>query len=170
MDNIIKGIFLLILTAASNFIAETLGCKTQTLLGNSMMLKHLLNLFLIYFAINLTSDRDTDHPLVIMKRTLYVWIGFILFVRLNIYFTGAVLTLLVVAYILGNYIEYYEKNNGDIKHTNILRAYREQIFNIIPIVIAIGFLLYSSEKYNEYGPKFNFVTFFLGNTKCKAGK
>ena len=41
-----KGIFLLILAVVSNFIAETMGCKTQKLLNNNMIAKHFVILFI----------------------------------------------------------------------------------------------------------------------------
>ena len=42
LESIIKGIFLLILAVAGNFVAETLGCKTQKLLSNNMLSKHII--------------------------------------------------------------------------------------------------------------------------------
>ncbi len=38
----IKGIFLLILGVSGNFVAETLGCKTQKLLSENMFAKHFI--------------------------------------------------------------------------------------------------------------------------------
>ena len=56
LESIIKGIFLLILAVAGNFVAETLGCKTQKLLSNNMYAKHVVLLTTIYFCINYTDN------------------------------------------------------------------------------------------------------------------
>ena len=40
--NLITGIFLLILAVSGNFIAETLGCKTQKLLSENMFAKNII--------------------------------------------------------------------------------------------------------------------------------
>ena len=119
MNTSIKGIFLLILTAASNFNSETLGCQTQTLLNNNMLAKHLLNLALIYFAINLTSDSKLDHPNTILKRTIYVWLGYIFFIRMPLKVTIMVFMLLLL-HILGNYIDYYKKKDEKMKRMLVL--------------------------------------------------
>lgn len=162
----IKGIFLLILTVASNFNAETLGCKTQYALTNNMYVKNLLNLALIYFAINLTNDdTNLEHPTVIMKRTIVVWLGFLIFTKMNILFTAGILILLIVGYTLGNYIDYYNQNNEHDKAMKTTKI-RKIIFNIIPIALIIGVITYYIAKKKEY-KKFNVLTFLFGKIKCR---
>ena len=58
MDEAMKGIFLLILAVAGNFVAETLGCKTQKLLSENMLAKQVVILLILYFAIDFTSKHN----------------------------------------------------------------------------------------------------------------
>lgn len=181
MNTSIKGIFLLILIAASNFNSETLGCQTQSLLNNSMFSKHLLNLVLIYSAINLTSNSNLDHPNSILKRTFYVWLGYIFFIRMPLRVTIIVFILLFTTYIISNYIHYYEKKDEENKKnvgttsmnsaliSNLSKA-RKILFNIIPIIIAVGVIIYVIQKKKEYGKKFDAYTFIFGKNVCDSMK
>ena len=181
MNTSIKGIFLLILTAASNFNSETLGCQTQTLLNNNMLAKHLLNLALIYFAINLTSDSKLDHPNTILKRTIYVWLGYIFFIRMPLKVTIMVFMLLLSTYILGNYIDYYKKKDEENEknvgatpmHSGLVATFsnvRRILFNVTPVIIAIGVIIYVIQKRKEYGKKFDLYKFIFGKNVCDSMK
>ena len=161
----IKGIFLLILTVASNYNAETLGCRMQKILTENMMVKHLLNLVLIYFAINLTSTSEVN-PNTVLYRTIFVWFGFLLFIRLPVYATLLVFILLLVSYAMGNYIDFYKERDEELHQR--LKIYRDNIFNVIPFIIVIGVMYYAHSKYQEYGDDFNVMTFIFGNTTCKS--
>ena len=102
-----NGIFLLLLAVSGNFVAETLGCKTQYALSNNMYLKNLVILFMIYFTINFTSD-DVSHPLHTLQGTVIIWIFFVLFSRMRPMYTLAVIILLLITYILNNFRKYYK--------------------------------------------------------------
>lgn len=175
MNASIKGIFLLILTVASNFNAETLGCRAQKFLAESMFGKHILNLALIYFAINLTDNEDT-HPNIILKRTLVVWIGYLLFIRLPLNVTLFVFCLLMVVYTLGNYIDYYKKKeiNSESDNEIINENYKKMVsirnilFNVIIVSLIIGSLVYTYLKKEEYGEEFDLITFIFGRNDCKS--
>ena len=55
-NNLLKGIFLLILAIAGNYIAELFGCQTRYLLNNNIFVKHFLTLVLIYFTLGFTDN------------------------------------------------------------------------------------------------------------------
>ena len=57
----IKGLFLLILAVSANFVGNLLGCKTQKLLTENMFAKHIVLILLIYFTVDLTSNK-IFHP------------------------------------------------------------------------------------------------------------
>ena len=59
LESTIKGIFLLILAVAGNFVAETLGCKTQQLLSNNMLSKHIVIILILYFAVDFPTGSRT---------------------------------------------------------------------------------------------------------------
>ena len=90
---ILKATLLLFISIAGNFLAETLGCRTQFYLEN-MYIKHLLILFMIYFTIDFTQGDEVVNPVVNLKRAIIVWVFFHLFTHLDIAPTVIVLLLL----------------------------------------------------------------------------
>ena len=63
LETILKATLLLVLSVSGNFLAETLGCQSQKLLGN-MFVKHILILFMIYFTIDFTQNRIIQKAIV----------------------------------------------------------------------------------------------------------
>ena len=63
-ETVLKATLLLVLSVSGNFLAETLGCQSQKVLGN-MVVKHVLILFMIYFTIDFTQrDQDIINPFI----------------------------------------------------------------------------------------------------------
>ena len=75
--NSIKGLFLLILAVSANFVGNLLGCKTQKLLTENMFAKHIVLILLIYFTVDLTSEK-VFHPMDTLKSTVELWVFYIL--------------------------------------------------------------------------------------------
>ena len=90
--NTIKGVFLLILAIAGNFVVETLGCRTRKLLTNNMVAKHLVSAFILYFSIGLFNKKDKN-PTETVKKTMGIYLMFLLFTRMNLTFTIIVFVL-----------------------------------------------------------------------------
>ena len=107
--------FLLVLAVCGNFVAETLGCKTQKLLSENIFAKHVIVIMIIFFSINLTGNSDI-HPNINMAKSLFVWFLFLIFTKMSLNFTVIVFTLVMVVYILDTYIDYYQKKNKDTKY------------------------------------------------------
>ena len=78
--NYTAGLFLLILSVSGNYIAETLSCRTRSILTHSMLAKHIMIMFLIYFTINFTSS-EVVHPFTQMENAFYIWIFFLMFTK-----------------------------------------------------------------------------------------
>lgn len=173
INDVIKGIYLLVLAISGNFIAETLGCKTQKLLTENMYAKHIIIILILYFSIGFTtSDNDNPiHPMTIFKMTIIIYILFLFFIKLNLYFTIIVFTLLTLCYINLTFIDYYKKTDSDNKN---LILYHEKIqkilYILIPIFIFIGFTLYFKKQYNDHYDNWSILLFFFGIVKCKSLK
>ena len=76
-----EAFFLLFLAIAGNFLGETMGCKTQFYLSKKPLLKQLVLFLMIYFTTNFTSTK-THSPKTMLKRTLLLWIVFIIFAKM----------------------------------------------------------------------------------------
>ena len=170
-QNLMKGLFLLILAVSANFVGNLLGCKTQKLLTDNILAKQVVLVFLIYFTVDLTSDK-VIHPLETMKYTLLLWIFYLLFTRMNMIFTMILFILLLMMYVMNNYKEYLVSLNEDENKEMIEMI--DQIVQMIPIVIVvllvIGFGMYFMKQRKEHKKNFKYLTFFFGSKKCDSIK
>ena len=94
LEDTLKGVFLLVLAVAGNFIAETLGCKTQKLLSENMFAKHFISIFILYFAIGFVNSDSPQHPVTVMQTAAVIYTLFLLFTKMNLTFTLIVFLLL----------------------------------------------------------------------------
>jgi len=175
-ETILKATLLLVLSVSGNFLAETLGCQSQKLLGN-MIVKHVLILFMIYFTIDFTQrDQDTINPFINVFKAICVWILFHLFTHMNIIPTFIVGLLLMILFFISNYRHYIDnkkkKSTTDLKNLesmdNTLKLTQELIFVTMFIIILVGCSIYYFEKKREYKTDFKTWKFIFGVKKCKG--
>ena len=165
LHNCKQSLFLLFLSIAGNFVAETLSCGSQRILSNNMYVKSLIVFFMIYFTMDFSST-EVVNPMIQLKRSIFLWVFLLIFTKMDIYFTGMSLLLLVITYIMNNFVEYYsvesEKNNDKIKK---LSGYI-RIFELINLLlILVGFTRYYLKQQKEH-KKFHFSKFIFGVKKC----
>ena len=112
LNEAVQGVFLLILAVAGNFVAETLGCKTQKLLSENMFAKHFIIISILYFAIDFSSGSNNPRPpWDTLKLTLVIYILFILFTKMSLTFSVIVFGMFITGYFINTYIEYYTKTD-----------------------------------------------------------
>ena len=169
VSSILKATLLLFISIAGNFLAETLGCKTQFYLEN-MYVKHLLILFMIYFTIDFTQN-EVVNPIENVKTALIIWLFFHLFTHLDIIPTVIVLLMFMSLFVISNYTTYLNKIGQEGSVLDKRLKYAEKIlFFLVIAVILIGFTYYYFEKKDEYKTKFNILKFIFGVKKCKSMK
>jgi len=122
--NLINSVFLLVIGISGNFVAETLGCKTQKILTENMFAKHFVVFCLIYFALNFTTDK-IENPFNTLKFSFLIWIFFVLFTRMKIEFTIIVFVLAAVLYFSVTLVDYYkiDKSKDRTKDIERLKGY-----------------------------------------------
>jgi hypothetical protein len=174
-ETVLKATLLLVLSVSGNFLAETLGCQSQKVLGN-MFVKHILILFMIYFTIDFTQrDQDTINPFINVFKAICVWILFHLFTHMNIIPTFIVGILLMILFFISNYRHYIDnkkkKSTTDLKNLEsidkTLQTTQELIFITMFIIILVGCSIYYFEKKREYKTDFKTWKFIFGVKKCK---
>ena len=164
---ILKATLLLFISIAGNFLAETLGCKTQLYLEN-MYVKHLLVLFMIYFTIDFTQGDNVSNPIINLKNAIIIWVLFHLFTHLDIVPTVSVLFLFMIIFFISNYLSYLEKiKSNDQKLKDILVTAEKTLLVSVLFIIVVGFFYYYIEKRTEYKNRFNILKFIFGVKKCK---
>jgi len=169
MNDVIKGIFLLVLAVAGNFVAETLGCKTQKLLSENMYTKHMVILLILYFAIGFTGGDVPQHPSVVLKMSLGIYVLFLLFTKMDLRFTLIVFGLLAFTYVNSTFINYYKEVTPDEEKTiELLEKIQKVMYVSMTGLIVLGFSLYFRKQYNEYYKTWSTSTFLFGVNKCKS--
>ncbi len=183
----IKTLFMLLLAISGGFISKTLGCGTQKVFEN-MTTKHIILFSLIYFTLDISDDSDGEplHPIAQFKQSIFLYIGFLLFTKMNFYFTMGAFALLCTSYILGNHSKHLNwhitrlKNKkkkdtaeeGKLSEYEILdnqsKSYQKYANYAIGSVLIIGCFSYLIIKKKEYGSRFSYITFFQGVTKCDS--
>ena len=161
--NYTAGLFLLILSVSGNYIAETLSCRTRSILTHSMLAKHIMIMFLIYFTINFTSS-DAVHPVTQMESAFYIWIFFLMFTKMNIYFTVAAFLLLTMIYTLKNFKNFYKVKKE--KQLYLQTDYMSKIVEATMILtVILGFIVYFRKQGKDH-KNFDYLKFILGKVHC----
>jgi hypothetical protein len=168
IDDEIKGLFLLVLAITGNFIGETLGCKTQKLLTNNMILKQLFIIFMIFFALSFTTS-ETVKPTVHIKKAMIVWIFYILFTKMNLNFTILAFLLLLAIYILGEYKTYYESTNNKKMMVRI-EHYKQILSKSVILLVVLGFVIYFMKQYQDHKKDFSTLKYLFGVKNCDSLK
>jgi hypothetical protein len=168
-DNIMNGVLLLILAISGNFIAETLGCKTQKLLTENMLAKHVVILFIIYFSLGFTSESNPN-PIILLRNSVSIWVLFLLFTKMSLNFNIFVFGLVVLYHFINTYINYYS-NKDKKKYKKEIDNYNK-ILNYLKYLIIgsliVGFVLYFNKQRNDYSKNWSTFNFIFGVNKCKS--
>jgi|TARA_B110000259_G_C13867026_1_gene343232 hypothetical protein len=164
--NLINSIFILILVSSSGLVGDILSCKYTKFIMNNIYIKHLVAYLTIYL-LRTNLFTYNEHPLINLRRSLLLYILFLILMRQNLIFTSILFTLIFLIHFLYEYSKYYNfHNNDDNKNkkniNNILR-----FLSIIVIILSlIGLVINYYERKNEYGSNFNTLKFILGNISC----
>ena len=170
--NMIIGIFLIITAVGGNFLAETLGCQSQALLSNNMYAKNILIVLLIYFSLGVADAHFNEHPIIVFLRSVAIWIFYVLFNKMELPFTITVFFILFIILVCKNFAEYYNIKKDDDPlneyYTYTLLSATNYLFVVASLITIAGFMLYFQKQKRDHKKTFDYVTFILGNTKCKS--
>ena len=105
-----------------------------------------------------------------LKFAFNIWILYIMFTKINLFFSLIVFTLFTINFIIQNYIDYYQslKNNNKKKLVQKLTKIHSIINTIIVILLLIGFINYFFKQYNDYKKDWSFLKFIFGKTECAS--
>lgn len=165
----LKAIFLLILAVSGNFVAETLGCGTQKLLTENMFAKHFVIFMMIYFTLGFVGDNDV-HPRTNFIFSGVLYVGFILFTKMNLYFTLLALVILFAIYVIHDYVDYYEKKKINEARTKTLKTLGHTLSFVLIILIIVGFILYTIRQRGDHGADWKTHKFLFGVNECDFTK
>ena len=169
--NINKGLLVIILFVSGKYITtKILSCRIQELLNGNVYVQYILLFIIIYFTIDFTTDDGIIvSPLENIKITCLVWVLFIMFAKMNLYFTIFTFLLFLITYYIQNQIVYYRKiNNKNEYKENIvsLISVERKLVIFIIFTIILGFALYFIKEYKDKKKEWSFVKFIFGTLHC----
>jgi hypothetical protein len=181
----VKGIFLLILAVSGNYVAETIGCQTARSLTSNMISKHAIILMMIYFTVNFTAT-DSPNPYDSFKRSILIWIVYLMFSKMHAPFALACIFILMAYYVMSNYTEHYKKEYVEIIDEAKTEKEKDKLYNefidlesniitwqeyalyALIITIVVGFSYYSYRKYKEHKGDFSMYKYVFGVPRCRT--
>ena len=160
--NIIPFIFVLGTSILTNFIGDIMGCKIQKLFSNSIILKYIVILFIIYSTISVFEKNAS--PKEHFYQSLYILILFILFTKNTLRITILTGVFMIILFIIEDYKNYYKniKKNEKIKELNNISIFLKYI---ILILIIYGHIIYIIKQKNKFNTKFDIFKLYKGD-KC----
>jgi len=130
-----------------------------------MLVKQVIILSIIYFAIDFTTEHSP--PIDILANTLIIWVAFLMFTKINETFTALCFLLLLIGYIMAsqrNYLKQNKKKNQ--KQINKYTLYIEWIITLFTILLIVGFALYFIKQRKEHKKNWNVFKFIFGVHEC----
>lgn len=164
---IIQGIFLLIIAVSGNFVAETMSCQSQKVLSENMYVKHFVIILIVYFSLGFASSENIN-PLELFKQSISIWAFFLMFNKMEMFFTAMVVAMLTILLVCKNYITYYQKEDEE-KHKEIINTLSltmDYLFSGIMLTTIVGFGMYFKKQHTDYFSTFSYSTFLFGKPKC----
>ena len=169
----IKGLMLLALAVMGNFVGQILNCKTQKLLTENMIAKHVVMLLILIFAVDF-STTDSKYPLDTITTALIIYIFYVMYSKMTMIFIAVVSFLLFIVYLLTMYKSYYKDNlDKNKKYANYISKIDEVdgIFKLLIILFTfIGFVSYFIKQRNDHYKNWSTTTFIFGSNVCDSMK
>ena len=166
---ILKGLIIIFVALAGNFISETMGCKLRKHLSESMLFKNILLFVVIYITVGYNIE-EYAHPLTSLGTSGIIYALFVMSMRLNIYFTVLAFILIFMLFVLVQYRDYtthHKKDKQLVEQTNKIITINEIL---LLATIVIGFIYYAFVQKKQHRDKFSTYTFLMGKHKCDSFK
>ena len=157
----LNPVFFLLLAISGNFVAETLGCKTQKLLTQNMFAKQIVVLALLFFTMTLTTEKNVA-PHDNFKSAVIYFALFLMATKTTPFFTSLLFCIMVTMFIINSYIEYYKEQNVPTKD---LEKAQKGLKIAFFVVLVLGFGLYARKQVKAQ-KNFSPVKFLFGTNSC----
>lgn len=161
-----RNVFILYLVLAGSFLQPLFPCHSTRLIGNSMIIRHLLGfLTLIFFVVVTDTEIDDYLPLgtiLAVSTVIYIW--FLLSSRMSANWWIGLVFLLAALYLTDLYESRAKKLSAE--QSEYLEWAKKGLIGAGLATTLIGFLIYVGEKKLEFRGDFDYLTFFLGKETC----
>lgn len=165
------SIFILILIVSANFIGSLFPCRIQEVLRENVIMKHILGFFTMIFFVMISAPIVQKNIFDTIKDSFLMYVFFIMLTKTAKYIFIGCFVLLCITYLLVLYdkqIDESEDHPNKKRNKNMNQYILSLLYTIIITLTIIGVIIYMGEKKIEYGKKFNYFKFFLGEPNCKG--
>lgn len=162
----INTVLILLLSFLPNYTGSLIGCKLGRLILRSHPILKFIYIVLMVFSCFIITDSKDAHPLKLLWNSMIVVFIFNLFNRQKQYSLIASLVLLIFILFVNKLKQYLEKYPEKNQQLQIVKKVEYAFIILLAMILLVGFVLYFIEKQNEFGPKFDYITFIFGNEKC----
>jgi hypothetical protein len=169
VKDLINTFFFLILIMFSNYLYELFPRQLNNFLVNSVIIKHLLIIFLVFFSLELNDRSNSKSPFQKFYESLIVYVFYLFFNKSTLFPSILIITLLASSYIMIKQQEYLKYKGEGYKHL-------DQAIDIVNWVVLgvmiVSFLLYFNKQLVEQ-KEFSIGKFIFGskfNSRSKKSK
>jgi hypothetical protein len=159
-------ILTLYLIISGNFMAPLLSCNIQSIIQDSMILRHLIGFLTFMFFVGLTNLKKQSYGKLFLK-SMGLYALFVATTRMDIRFWVPTFICFAVLFLMENYKNIEGEGEHKEKIVQNMKPYEDFLVGLSVVLIALGFLTYAGAKKIEYKDKFNFLTFIFGKPSCR---
>jgi hypothetical protein len=162
------AVFAFYVVIIGNFLSNQLmGCRMQQLLTSNLFIMHLVGFLMLFFVVILVDPANADKNILAnLGVAVVVYLWFVMSSKTNIYFTISTICILLTVYIINaKRLRSAEEKKDD--EANKLLKIQKFLVAIAGILTLVGFVIYLSEKKNEYRDEFSLVHFLFGTPRCR---
>ena len=151
------------------YLSTMISCDIKKLMNNDIF-RHVIGIIAFFFLFTLIDTNNDMDVKDLWKKTIIVYIIFLLMTKSKWYYSIPVLILLVIDQSLKGEMDYID-NKKDVTDENkrtktTYEGIRKILYKIILVLIFIGFIDYMIRQYLEYGNNFSFLKLMFTYT-CK---
>ena len=174
----LRALFTLFLLIGVNFLDDLYSCRIKEVMRNSMIAKHIVAFLTLHIFVTLTSKESKQDALIgNLRKSVIVYLMFLVSTRIRYEFFWIFVVGLLIYYGGSLYVERHEgllESNTvtDIEKRGIerriaqLNEYLRYLLYFLMAILAVGFLIFLGEKRAEFGERFDFGTFMIGDLEC----
>ena len=145
---IANGEVLLLLSFIGSLLFGHLSKEKQLFFLDNVLVRNLSMIVMIYLLVTLRA-KNPIHPVTGFYNAIAIWILFLMFIKSNVVITIICIVLIMIYYVIGNYIDYNESEDNEYQVCEEFRKYQEYSIIGVVILLVIGYLLYMNDMYTK---------------------
>jgi hypothetical protein len=173
LDRMQNSVMMLVIGITSSYFSRLLGCKTQMLMMSNIYITHLMEFLSLYITVSMSSI-EPESPLQTLISVIKYYCFFMMFTKMNLYFTVLSFVLMFIVTVIKNYIKYLayklsdekENNKPDINFIAKLDKFKEILIMTILATIVTGFIMYFIKQKKDHSDNWSLLRFIFGYTGC----